>query len=442
MTNANLGAAKKAKNDEFYTQWADIEREMNAYLEYDPDVFRNKTILLPCDDPEWSNFTKFFALHFNDFGLKKLISTSYAPNSNAGAKFYQPTLFETESPEYDEQKSLEHGRLFTLTPEDINQDGVIDIDDLQWTYLEGDGDFRSKEVTRLRDEADIVVTNPPFSLFREFVAWLMEGATSFSIIGSKNAITYKEIFPLIKENRLWLGNGFAKGTASFRVPDGAKFAYTTDFYNDKEKTVHFGNIGWFTNIDHGRQHEPLQLMTMEDNLRFSKHKRIRENGYIKYDNYDAIEVPFVDAIPSDYTEAIGVPITFLDKYNPDQFEIVRFRKGDDGKDLAYAKKRESSALLSDYHSEEELLNSYAQQIGCPPEQLDYCSGIMGVPITFLDKYNPDQFEILGSQRWSKSPRLLDVYRGTVALPETDNKTTINGKETYDRIFICAKQKKA
>jgi hypothetical protein len=170
MANTNLSAAKTAKQDEFYTQWVDIEREMNAYLEYNPDVFRGKTILLPCDDPEWSNFTKYFALHFADFGLKKLISTSYAPNSNAGAAFYTPTLFETEDPAYDEVKSLERGRVFTLLPDDVSGDGRIDIDDLKWEYLEGDGDFRSPEVSALRDEADIVVTNPPFSMFREFVA--------------------------------------------------------------------------------------------------------------------------------------------------------------------------------------------------------------------------------------------------------------------------------
>ena len=160
MANANLGAARKAKQDEYYTQWADIEREMNAYLEYDPDLFRGKTVLLPCDDPEWSNFTKFFALHFTDFGLKKLISTSYAPESNAQGAFYAPTLFETESPLYDQDMSRAKGRVFMLLPEDLLGDGTINIDDLHWEYLEGDGDFRSAEVTALRDEADIIITNP------------------------------------------------------------------------------------------------------------------------------------------------------------------------------------------------------------------------------------------------------------------------------------------
>lgn len=176
-----LTAAKKARQDEFYSQWVDVEREMNAYLEYNPDVFRGKTLLLPCDDPEWSNFTKYFALHFADFGLAKLISTSYAPRSNAGAAFYSPTLFETEDPAYDEHMSMERGRVFTLTPEDVSGDGRIDIDDLKWEYLEEDGDFRSAEVTALRDEADVVLTNPPFSLFRTFLAWLIEGQVQFSI---------------------------------------------------------------------------------------------------------------------------------------------------------------------------------------------------------------------------------------------------------------------
>lgn len=322
MAKNNLGAARKAKQDEFYTQWGDIEREMNAYLEYDPDVFRNKTILLPCDDPEWSNFTKYFALHFTDLGIKKLISTSFAPNSNAGAAFYMPTLFETEDSSFDEAKSLERGRVFTLTSEDVSGDGRDDIDDLKWCYLQGDGDFRSDEVTAMRDEADFVITNPPFSLFREFVAWLMNGGVRFSIIGSNSAPTTKEIFPLVKSNELWLGRGFAKGNAYFRVPDAARTEYADGVYDPETKMVHFRNVSWFTNIEHGRRHEPLQLMTMADNLKYSRHKQIQSVGYRTYDNFDALEVPRVDAIPSDYDGVMGVPVTFLDRYNPDQFEII------------------------------------------------------------------------------------------------------------------------
>lgn len=343
MANTNLTAARRAKQDEFYTQWADIEREMNAYLEFDPDVFRGKTILLPCDDPEWSNFTKFFALHFADFGLKKLISTSYAPNSNAGALFYTPTLFETEDSAYDEDKSLERGRMFTLTSEDVSGDGRVDIDDLKWEYLEGDGDFRSAEVTALRDEADMVITNPPFSLFRAFVGWLGEGDVRFSIIGNSNATTYVEIFPLIKRNRLWKGATANSTDMVFEVPEGVEIAESDRMKAERMgyagNFTRLGNACWFTNIEHGRRHEPLQLMTMADNIKFSRHKSVRGIGYKPYDNFDAIEVPFVDAIPSDYAQMMGVPITFLDKYNPEQFEILGSTEGDYPATKKYKQKR-------------------------------------------------------------------------------------------------------
>ena len=323
-SSENLALAKSAKNDEFYTQWADIEREMNAYLEYEPDVFRNKTVLLPCDDPEWSNFTKYFALHFMDFGLKKLISTSYAPDSKPADIPYQPTLFETQNAQYDEAKTRSRGKKFVLTPEDINHDGVLNIEDLQWEYLEGDGDFRSDEVTALRDEADFVITNPPFSLFRDFVGWLMQGDVKFAVIGNMNVITYKEVFPLIRDNRMWMGvTRTGVGEMWFRVYDNAPEKSGQKVENGvRYQTV--GSAAWFTNIDHGRRHEPLQLMTMEDNLKFNKY--IGENGYPKYDNYDAIEVGRVEAIPSDFDEAMGVPVSFLGKYNPDQFEIVGITK--------------------------------------------------------------------------------------------------------------------
>ena len=198
MANTNLANAKTAKNDEFYTQYNDIQKEINAYLDYDPNVFRGKTVLLPCDDPEWSNFTKFFAQNFELLGMKKLISTSYAPESKKYKMPYQPTLFETSKPYFDNDKSKTHGKIFVLT-HDVTGDNRIDINDLQWQYLEGDGDFRSKEIQKLRDEADIIVTNPPFSLFREFVMWLMDFGKQFIIIGNMNAVTYKEIFPLIKD---------------------------------------------------------------------------------------------------------------------------------------------------------------------------------------------------------------------------------------------------
>lgn len=320
MTNENLSAAKRAKYDEFYTQYRDIEKEISAYLDYDPDVFRGKTVLLPCDDPEWSNFTKYFAQNFTRFGLKKLISTSYAVESKTYQAVYQPTLFETRAPQFDRNKTTINGKIFTLTG-DRTGDGEVNVDDLAWDYLEGDGDFRSEEVTRLRDEADIIITNPPFSLFREFLAWIVEADKQFVIIGNMNAITYKEVFPLIKENKMWLGNGFHAGNAYF-------FTHETDNYaegvfNPETGLVKFRNVIWLTNLDHGRRHQPLPLMSMADNLKFSKHKQIRgKTSYDKYDNYDAIEVPFTDAIPSDFDGVMGVPISFLDKYSPEQFEIV------------------------------------------------------------------------------------------------------------------------
>ena len=329
MANKTLTKAKAAKNDEFYTQFYDIETEMEAYLDYNRDVFRGKTVLLPCDDPEWSNFTRYFAQNFEALGLRKLISTSYAPESKTYKNGFQLSLFETESPKFDKEKTKTHGKIFILT-EDTTGDGVINLDDLQWDYLEGDGDFRSKEVTRLRDEADIIVTNPPFSLFREFVTWIMEANKEFVIIGNQNAITYKELFPLLMNNRIWLGaTGFSSDMV-FGVPEG-----TVVKESDKKKAERLGYVGnytilgnscWFTNIDHGRRHQPLRLMTEAENIRFSKHKEIKGRGYTKYDNYDAIEVNYYDAIPSDYDGVMGVSITFLDKYCPEQFEIVGMAK--------------------------------------------------------------------------------------------------------------------
>jgi len=320
MANEKLSDAKKAKYDEFYTQYRDIEKEISAYLEYDPDVFRGKTILLPCDDPEWSNFTKYFAQNFERFGLKKLISTSYAAESKTYKGVYQPTLFETRDPQFDPQKTTVRGKIFSLTG-DRTGDRVVDVDDLEWHYLEGDGDFRSAEITKLRDESDIIITNPPFSLFREFLAWIVEAGKEFIIIGNLNAITYKEVFPLIKNDAMWLGNGFHAGNAYFFTPETDNYA--EGVFNPETGLVKFRNVCWFTNIDHGRRHQPLPLMTMADNLKYSKHKQIRgKASYDKYDNYDAIEVPFTDAIPSDYEGVMGVPISFLDKYSPEQFEIL------------------------------------------------------------------------------------------------------------------------
>ena len=294
--NSQLHKAKKEKNDEFYTQYHDIEKEMNAYLEYDANTFRGKTVLLPCNDPEWSNFTKYFAQNFTRLGLKKLISTGYAIGGR--------------------------GKIFTVDV-DINGDGVIDIDDLKWEYLEGSGDFRSDEVKKLRSEADIIVTNPPFSLFREFMDWIFEGNKKCVIMGNMNAIICKNIFPLIQENKLWLGSGKDNGNKEFRVPDSYEL-YANDFRISEGGTKYIGvkGVKWFTNLEHGRRHQPMQLMTMADNKKFNKKVIKTPEIYQKYDNYDAIEISYTEAIPSDYEGIMGVPISFLDKYCPEQFEIL------------------------------------------------------------------------------------------------------------------------
>lgn len=323
MANENLSQAKKAKNDEFYTQFSDIEKEINAYIEYNPDVFKGKTILLPCDDPEWSNFTKYFAQNFKKFGLKKLISTSYAHNSKEYDGEYIPTLFETIDPKYDENKTKSNGKIFILD-KDKTGDGKIDVEDLEWEYLEGDGDFRSEEVKKLRNESDIIITNPPFSLFREFLAWIVEADKEFLMIGNLNAITYKEVFPLIMNNGMWLGPTMDGRNKWFKVPES--YPIKENVANSKiengEKFLFVKGCIWFTNLDHGRRHQPLALMTMADNKRYNKSVINNPGFYQKYENYNAIEVSRVDGIPSDYTGVMGVPISFLNKYNPDQFEIL------------------------------------------------------------------------------------------------------------------------
>lgn len=329
--NSSLSRAKTAQNDEFYTQYHDIEAEMNAYVEYDPDVFRGKTVLLPCDDPEWSNFTRYFAANFSRFGLKKLISTSYAK----GAGNQQMTLFELQSPLYDEEKHETHGKLFTLT-HDVDGSGNVDSDDIEFSgYLDGDGDFRSDEVCKLRDEADIVVTNPPFSLFREFLAWIIAGKKKFVILGNMNAIPYKEVFPYLKNNEIWLGYKALNQDMYFNITDEyKKFLLEHKKEGSAYKIIDGVVMGrlasacWFTNLEHGRRHEELLLDTMAHNLKFNKklkrefEKKYGKIEYPKYDNYDAIEVPFTECIPSDFTGVMGVPITFMDKYCPEQFEIV------------------------------------------------------------------------------------------------------------------------
>ena len=326
--NTNLRQASKTKNDEFYTQYNDIEAELTAYYEYNHEVFRNKIVLCPCDDPDWSNFTVFLATNFKRYGLKALISTSYA----GSALNKKISKSEKESPLYDPIKRQTHGKLYVMTG-DMNGDGKIDSDDVSFQkYLDGNGDFRSKEVTALRDEADIIVTNPPFSLFREFLNWIMDGEKQFAIIGNMNAITYKEVFPLIKSNKIWTGYQQFTGNRWYYIDNNNDDYVTSHFKfakkDEKGEWIVPQKTIWFTNLEHGKRHEKMELDTMANNLRFNRtlRKKIAKYGdldhYPKYDNYNAIEVPMVKCIPNDYKGAMGVPITFLDSYNPEQFEIL------------------------------------------------------------------------------------------------------------------------
>ncbi len=270
MGNTNMHKAKLEKNDEFYTQMVDIEKELQHYQ----NKFIDKIVYCNCDNPTQSNFWRYFLINFEKLGLKKLISTH----------------FNAEGTSYKLEAALEEGFLIS-----------------EKTNLVGNGDFRSPECLRFLEDADVVITNPPFSMFREFIAQLIEYDKKFLVIGNMNAITYNEIFPLIRANRLWLGFDHPK---VFIQPDGL--------------TKSFGNINWFTNLEHQKRHEKLTLMQ-------SYYKN--QDNYQKYDNYNAIDVGKVKDIPGDYYGIMGVPITFLDKYNPEQFEIVKFRKGDDDKDL-------------------------------------------------------------------------------------------------------------
>lgn len=332
--NRSLSAAKAAKQDEFYTQYVDIQKEVEAYLEFDPHTFRNKVVYCNCDDPFESNFFKYFAANFNKLGLKKLVATSYDGSPIAG----QYTLF----PEYSEGngKRQKPKALAVILDRVQDEDGdgaanVIDValflkrNKAARIALKGNeqypgGDFRSPECIGFLKEADIVATNPPFSLFREYVAQLVEHGKRFLIIGNVQVSTYGEVFPLIRADKLWMGVSIHSGDREFRVPDHYPLnaaGWRVDEHG--VKYIRITGVRWWTNLDHGRRHETIPLMTMAENLRFSKHKEIKgRKEYERYDNFDAIEVPFTDAIPNDYDGAMGVPITFLDKYNPEQFEIL------------------------------------------------------------------------------------------------------------------------
>ncbi|MGA7088651.1 MAG: adenine-specific methyltransferase EcoRI family protein [Candidatus Dormiibacterota bacterium] len=320
-----LDRAHGAKNDDFYTQLADVEAELRNYR----NQFRGKVVFCNCDDPYESNFFKYFAMNFNYLGLKKLITTSYTGSPITGE---QLSMFDVEGIRADTAKNPAYRVEITEVP-DVNNDGAIDLSDVEYllkhggnvlTLLSGNGDFRSAECLDLLDEADIVVTNPPFSLFREYVGQLIGNGKQFLILGNLNAITYKEIYPLIKDGQIWLGHRTG-GEKWFRVP--SSYVHTTDTskikVEDGVRYLAMKNMAWFTNLDTTKRHESLTL-----------YKRYTQDEYPRYDNCDAIEVGTYMDIPLDYEGVMGVPITFLDRYNPDQFEILRFRKGDDGKDLS------------------------------------------------------------------------------------------------------------
>ncbi len=331
-TNKLLHKAKSSKSDEFYTQYHDIEKEVSAYLDYDSNVFRDKVVYCNCDDPFESNFFRYFVLNFNRIGLKQLITTSYKPSPIANT---QLELFdENQTPAQVKGRPKVTANKFIINEVgDIDGDGSFSLKDValqlkanknnEWTPLKGDGDFRNEESVALLKQADIVITNPPFSVFRDYIKQLVEYDKKFLIIANINAITYKEIFPLIKANKIWLGTGMGRWISGFIVPESYEL-YGSEARIDEKgaRIVSTNNCLWLTNLDHGKRHQILPLMTMQDNIKYSKHKDIKGKEYRKYDNYDAIDVSFTDAIPSDYDGVMGVPITFLDKYNPEQFEII------------------------------------------------------------------------------------------------------------------------
>jgi len=334
MANSHLVNAKRAKNDEFYTQYDDIQKEIEAYLEYDSDVFRGKVVYCNCDDPFESNFFRYFVLNFNKLGLKQLITTSYKPSPVANT---QLELFGDDKTltKIKGRPKVTANKFIINEVHDIDGDGEFNLKDVakqlkankhnEWTPLKGDGDFRSDECVNLLKRSDIVVTNPPFSLFRQYVKQLFDYKKKFVIIGNKNAITNKEIFPLIKDNKMWVGVTSFNKDMLFIPPekiDPSKLPSTATRVVNGVAYLRSPSI-WLSTLDHGRRHQPLPLMTMRENLKYSRHKEIKEKKtYDKYANYDAIEVPFFDAIPSDYDGTMGVPVSFLDKYNPEQFKIL------------------------------------------------------------------------------------------------------------------------
>lgn len=381
MANKNLASAKKTKNDEFYTQFEDIQKEVESYLEYDPDVFRGKVVYCNCDDPFESNFFRYFVLNFKKIGLRRLITTSYNPspvaNTQIGLFGDDKTLSKPKG-----RAKITANKFIINEVSDIDGDGEFNLKDVaqqlrenrnnEWCPLDEDGDFRSKEAVELLNEADIVVTNPPFSLFREYIKQLIDHEKKFLIIGNLNAITYKEVFPLLKENKVWLGNNSKVngGAMFFEIPE--KIAnleqvreVKTNSEGGKVYVTRVQGVRWFTNLDHGRRHQPIPLMTGAEVVKF-----VTKSNFKKYDNYDAIEVSLVKNIPSDYKGMMGVPISIFDKYNPDQFEIVGYEKSHELRTKTYPKQLQVSR--SGKESYVTKLNDGASiKVDSPPDNMTY-----------------------------------------------------------------------
>ena len=321
MAKRTIDKAKEAKKDEFYTQLTDIERELQHYWPH----FRDKVVLCNCDDPYESNFFKYFALRFNQLGLKKLICTCYNGSPVQGNELM------IDFGDFSEDPQKIAFKVEITEVRDMNGDGAVDLSDVRY-LLQNEknvistlktGDFRDPECIELLKQADIVVTNPPFSLFREYIGQLMEYGKKFLIIGNVNAITYKEVFPLIKDNKVWLGPSITSGDRKFNVPNDYPLnAAGCGIDPDGRHFIRVKGVRWFTNLDHNKRHEELDLVC-----------HYSPEEYPAYDNYNAIDIGKTADIPYDFPGAMGVPITFLDKYNPEQFEIIKFRKGDDEKDL-------------------------------------------------------------------------------------------------------------
>lgn len=418
MANRSLQRAHNEKFNEYYTLRSDIERELCNYREH----FKGKVVLCNCDDPFESEFVKYFGLNFNVLGLKKLIATCYDSSPIA---FEQQSLF--AEMRYSFPNTVRKAYKIEINRvSDFNNDGAVDLSDVKYllknvsnsiNLLHGNGDFRSEECVELLKQADIVVTNPPFSLFREYIALLMKYKKKFVIIGNMNAITYKEIFPLIKDNQIWLGRNC--GAQSFRIP--VEIDRKNTYVKDGVKYAKFGNICWFTNLDHKKRHEDLIL-----------YKKYSPEEYPKYDNYDAINVDKVSDIPEDYfpTESesgcIGVPISFLEKYNPDQFEIIRFRKGIDEKDLTYT--RICNTISTDRQTDRQ---------SCHISELLYganCNGIIGVPVTFLCVHNPEQFLLVGATESEGKGFSNGLWKAQSGIAQP----MLFGHRKYKRLFIVRK----